>query len=73
MVELSEREQIMVDAITEFIDEHGYCPSRKDLMVEVPPYNSESTTSKLLTSLKAKGVVTWQPGVARSVRLVNER
>lgn len=61
----------IVNAIREFIDEHGYSPSIRDLC-RLTGIKSTSNVSYHLEVLEKGGVVRREPGTMRSVRLVGD-
>jgi len=58
----------LIGAIHLFTHTHPYGPSVRDLSVEIN--RSLNATMRHLEALRAAGVVTWTPRVARSIRLV---
>lgn len=66
--ELSQREQGLYDFVKRYIAENGYGPSH----VEISEATGIGVTSVNyhLGRLRTKGLITWQKGYARTLRLV---
>jgi repressor LexA len=54
--------------VVEFIHEHGYSPSFREIADGVG-INSTRTVSRYLTQLRDRGLVEWTPNIARSLRV----
>jgi SOS-response transcriptional repressor LexA len=54
--------------IQAFVDEHGYAPSLREIGAGV--WLSPSNAQKWVWRLVADGVLDFQPGVSRSIRLL---
>lgn len=66
---LSSAEQKVLDAIRVFINAKGYPPTYREL---APPLETTHTTvARHVRSLRDKGKLTFDPGVLRSIRLVD--
>ena len=61
----------VLEAIREYIAQHGYSPSIRDLMVACDLY-SPSTVYVHMNNLKAKGLISFKKGIARSIRVIDE-
>lgn len=59
----------LVDSIKSFIEEHGYAPSYRE-MCEMVGISSTSTIQALLMSLQSEGVLDFERGKPRTVRLL---
>jgi SOS-response transcriptional repressor LexA len=66
---LTTRQVAVLNQLREFIKAHGYSPTVRELM---KPLGIVSTNGiKVhLDALRAKGVVTWQEGKPRTLRLL---
>lgn len=64
---LSDREAAALAAIDQFLSEHAYPPSFRDLQ-EALGMGSVSGTYKVLSRLRDKGVVEWESGRFRTIR-----
>ncbi|MCD6301956.1 MAG: repressor LexA [Anaerolineae bacterium] len=68
---LSERQQRMLSAIRQFVQENGYPPSIRQLG-ELAGISSTSVVSYNLGILQRKGYIVRDPDVSRGLRLVEE-
>lgn len=59
----------LVVAIDEFIKEHGYAPTYRE-MCEMVDVRSTSTIQSLLMALRSDGVLDFERGKPRTVRLL---
>lgn len=55
-------------AILEFIDEHGYSPSIRELTT-MQGLKSKSTTKALVDQLQELGLISFEPGLSRTIRI----
>lgn len=62
------RRDAVLAAIERFTRERGYAPTIRELCVEVGAA-STSTVYYHLQDLMARGAVTWEPGLTRTLRL----
>lgn len=65
----NDRQQRVLLAIEVFNREHPYPPSIRDIQAAAD-LSSTSVVLWHLRALRARGLVDWTPGVARSIRLV---
>ena len=65
---LTQNQRIVLDAITEFIDQNGYSPVYRELC-EMTGKGSTNTMFKIVCALEQKGFVKTTPGKKRSIRL----
>lgn len=65
---LTKRQREILDEVTRFQSEHGYCTSVRELMRKFG-WASPNAVVCHLTALRKRGLVTWEPGVARTIRL----
>ncbi|MCY8513575.1 transcriptional regulator [Bacillus atrophaeus] len=72
MRKITKRQSEVLETISQFIDQKGYPPSYRQLMKELG-VNSPSTVKGLLDALKRKEYITWQEGLPRTLRLLEER
>jgi SOS-response transcriptional repressor LexA len=63
-------EQRVLTAITLFIHQHGYSPTLEDLRT-LAELSSKSLVLYHLRHLKARGLVQYEPGKTRTIRLVH--
>jgi len=69
---MSERvatDQQILEAITMFINENGFSPSTRDVMLRVG-IMSTSTMNRRLVNLRKKGLVSYIDYVARTLRVL---
>lgn len=66
--DLTPGQRQVVEAIRDFIQEHGYPPSQMELVALVGV--NLSTVQGYLTRLRDAGVVAWEPGQFRTLRLL---
>jgi repressor LexA len=66
---LTKKQSEILAVITEYIDQHGYAPSIREIG-DIMHLVSPSTVYMHLTKLKEKGLVTWEPTQPRTLRLV---
>lgn len=65
----SDRAEAILAAIRDYTADHGYAPAVRDLQAACG-HSSTSVTAHWLKQLKRAGRITWEPHVARSIRLV---
>jgi repressor LexA len=63
----TDRQTEVLEAIREHWTEWGFAPSVRDLM-DMLNIRSPNGITCHLKALQAKGLVTWQPGLARTLR-----
>ena len=66
---LSPRQKDVVRLISQLTDEHGYPPTLAELAKSLGLKN-RMTVHQHVAALKKKGIVRWEPGLNRSLRLV---
>ena len=66
---LSESQQLTLNAVRQYIDQHGIPPSFRDVMV-VRQLASTSTIQAHFKHLQAAGAIDVRDGVPRSVRVL---
>lgn len=64
---LTKRQRQILDEVTRFQRELGYCTSVRELMRKFG-WTSPNAVMLHLTALRKRGLVTWEPGVARTLR-----
>lgn len=67
---LPPRQREVVRLIVELTDEHGYPPTLAELAKSMGLRN-RMTVHQHVAALKKKGIVKWEPGLNRSLRLVD--
>jgi SOS-response transcriptional repressor LexA len=67
MAELTTRETDALAAVVAFIDREGYSPSVRDIQHALG-LRSTQPAYRLLTRLQDKGLITWNPRVARTIQ-----
>ena len=65
---LTQNQQVILDAITQFISENGYSPVMRELC-EMTGKKSPATVFNTVCILEQKGYVKTTPGKNRSIRL----
>jgi SOS-response transcriptional repressor LexA len=55
--------------IAEYIEEHGYSPTYREIMEGVGLYSC-STVSRHVTDLRKQGYITFEDGMSRTIRLL---
>ncbi|MBY0358893.1 MAG: transcriptional repressor LexA [Candidatus Obscuribacterales bacterium] len=68
---LPPRQKEVVRLIAELTEEHGYPPTLAELAKALGLRN-RMTVHQHVVALKKKGIVRWEPGLNRSLRLVDE-
>lgn len=68
---LPPRQKEVVRLIVELTDEHGYPPTLAELAKSMGLRN-RMTVHQHVAALKKKGVVRWEPGLNRSLRVVDD-
>src|SRR3989339_901193 len=71
-INLSKRQREILDFITEFMNDHGYAPSLREIG-EYFNLSSPATIHEHINNLKKKGFLKASYNSARSIELVNER
>jgi len=66
---LTTRQRDALEALVNYIDEHDYAPTIRELQ-ELLGLASPAPVQDLLAKLRDKGYVTWDPGRGRTLRLV---
>lgn len=56
-------------AIEDFIAEHHYAPSNREL-AELVGLKSVATVNAYLQDLRDRGLITWQPGIPRTIQII---
>jgi repressor LexA len=69
---LTKRQRQVLDAITRFHEQHGYCTSVRELMRQFG-WTSPNSVVTHLKRLRKAGLVQWVPGVARTLRPTGEK
>lgn len=64
---LTKRQRQILDEVARFHREHGYCTSVRELM-RLFGWSSPNAVVFHLKALRARGLVVWEPGVARTIR-----
>ena len=75
MIELTEKQRELYETIKDFIDEHTYRPTIRELM-EILGKKSPGTIHPCLKELKRKGYIDYQYNRNRTIRIIggnNER
>lgn len=67
--EPSTRQKQVLAALRIFIREHRYPPTRRELGA-ILGISSTNAVQDLLDALKRKGWVNWEPGTARTLRVL---
>lgn len=70
MKQITERQQQVIDFISEWIATHGYSPSFKDIGDGMG--FSIKAAYDHLSALRKKGAIKYDDGIARSIRIVKE-
>lgn len=68
---MSDAQQKVLDALRSFIARHGYSPTISELMTATGS-KSRNNIHGCLISLRDAGIVTWQNGAYRTLRLVRD-
>ena len=67
----TERQLAIVEIIKQFIKEHGFSPSFREL-AEITGIKSSNGVEDHLKRLKQRGLVTWIPYKSRTLRVVEQ-
>lgn len=65
---LSERQQQVLDAIRSYVADEGYSPSTRELAGVLGI--STAATHRALERLRDAGAIEWEPGRARTLRVI---
>lgn len=68
MLSLTKKQKRIYDFVTNFLDEHGYAPSYREIG-EALGLSSVATIAEHINNLKLKGYLNLEPGHARSIQL----
>lgn len=68
----AERDRLIIQSIEAHWSEHGYAPSVQDLLDRLG-LRSRASVQASLTRLQAAGIVDWDQGRARTLRVVDAR
>lgn len=71
MQDITPRQAMVLTFLQKFIDDNGYPPSMKDI-ADGLNFKSANASSEHLKRLKAKGFITMQPGLCRSIQIVSQ-
>lgn len=71
MQELTPKQATVLAFLQSFIDENGFPPSMKDI-ADGLNFKSANASCEHLKRLKAKGFITMQPGLCRSIQIVSQ-
>jgi SOS-response transcriptional repressor LexA len=66
---MTPRERDLVIAVNEHLEAHGVAPTYDELR-EALGYEHKSNIVRLLTSLRAQGIATWDPYKPRSIVII---
>ena len=66
---LTNKQNEVLEALIQFIDNGGLPPTYRDLMKMVN-LKSPSTIKGHLDQLKIKGFITWEPGLPRTLKII---
>ena len=66
---LTTKQRRMLDYITTFREQHGYCVTVREIMAEFGIRSPHGVTCHLM-ALRKKGYLTWEPHQSRTLRPV---
>lgn len=66
---MTERQQLVLDAVQAYWAEHGYGPTVRDIAAAVGR-TSPASVHRILTILRAEGKIAWNPQQPRTIRPV---
>lgn len=69
---LTEKQELTLNVIKDYIQEHGYSPTIREICVECG-VNSPATIHTSLKILKRKGYIDYVYNRNRTIRVLNER
>ena len=69
MNELTKKQIIVLNCITDFINKNGYSPSVRELC-KLAGVNSPATIHTHLKNLKGKGYIAYIPNINRTIRVI---
>lgn len=69
MKDLTKKQKEIFSSIVDFINEHGYSPSVRELC-EIEGLSSPATMHYHLKNLVNKGYITYVPKMSRTIRIV---
>ena len=67
---LTARQRRIIDYIRAFADRNGYCPTIREI-ADAVHLASPSAVAHQLRQLQAAGWISWVPGRARTLRILN--
>jgi repressor LexA len=70
-IDLPPRQREVLSLIVQLTDEHGYPPTLAEL-AKAMGLRNRMTVHQHVVALKKKGMVRWEPGLNRSLRVVSE-
>lgn len=66
-IPLTARQQQVFDFVVDFAERRGYCCSVREVMAAIGVASPNGAMCHLL-ALRKKGLITWEPRTARSIR-----
>ncbi|UAT31989.1 transcriptional regulator [Bacillus badius] len=70
MRNLTEKQQRVLITVSNYVNENGYPPSRRELG-DILNLRSSSTVKGYLDKLKKEGYLTWNEGMPRTLRILD--
>lgn len=64
---LTKRQRQVLDALTKFHEQHGYCTTVRELCDQFG-FSSPNAIYTHITRLRELGYVTWEPNTSRTLR-----
>ncbi|MGC4378230.1 hypothetical protein WD019_15080 [Fictibacillus sp. Mic-4] len=68
---ISKRQQEILDLITNYIREYSFPPTVREIC-NLSGLRSTSTVHRHLEQLRKKGLITWEEGLPRTLRLIDQ-
>jgi repressor LexA len=65
---LTPRQADAFNCIVKYIDQNGYSPTVRDIQVMLG-LKSPNPAYQLLSQLRRKGAIEWEPGTTRTIRI----
>lgn len=69
---MTEKQKIIYETINDFIEEHGYSPTIRELC-KLLNLSSTGTVQVHLRKMKAKGVIDYKEGYSRTIVLYKQK
>lgn len=69
---ITKRQREVLDVINKYVEEKGYSPSYQEIAMRMN-ISSAATIHGFLNILRLKGLVTWEPKMPRTLKVIKEK